>query len=72
MILYTTVPLEAVFAGGDRSGNMVELDLGSRWLLVEALPTGQARVIKLLSTDPADFLRPEWQPGQLINTILTQ
>ncbi len=72
MILYTTVPLEAVFAGDDRSGNMVELDLGSRRLLVEALPTGQARVIKLLSTDPADFLRPEWQPGQLLNTLLAR
>jgi len=66
VILYTVMPLEAVFAGDDKAGSMLELDLGSRRLLVEPLPAGQARIVKLLSTDPADFLRPEWQPGQVI------
>lgn len=34
-----------------------------RWALCRRAVDGTLRLERLLSTDPADFLRPEWWPG---------
>lgn len=36
---------------------------GGRQALCRREPDGRLRLERLLSTDPADFLRPEWVPG---------
>lgn len=61
MILHTVLPLEDVLQG--EVPTYRETISGGRHLLVEELPDGTRRVARLLSTDPADYLRSEWQPG---------
>lgn len=46
--------------------DIVEVTYHGKLLLVEPVSATQARVVRLISTDPADFLRPDLQPGSLI------
>lgn len=67
-MLYTVLPLEEVLEGIEQEpGPTVQLTLGG--ITVEAEPLGnfQARVVRVLSTDPRHFLEPHCQPGILIH-----
>ncbi len=80
-MLYTIVPIEDIFsgawdAGGNRGAGLtaeglaappVELPLGGRRLIVSPQPDGSARLVRLISTDPADYLDPRWQPGAAVS-----
>jgi hypothetical protein len=66
MILYTPLPLERVLEGWDRVAAGVEVEAGGARLLVEPCGPGLARVVRLLSTDPRDYLRPEFSPGAVL------
>ena len=46
---------------------VLEIVYRGKLLLVEPVSATQARVIRLVSTDPADFLRPDFQPGRLVS-----
>ncbi|NLJ25888.1 MAG: hypothetical protein GX354_10820, partial [Firmicutes bacterium] len=37
--------------------------------LVEPLQFAQGKIVRLLSSEPNDFLRPELQPGSIIDLI---
>ncbi|MEG6585480.1 YlzJ-like family protein [Dendrosporobacter sp. 1207_IL3150] len=67
MILWTVMPLEAVFPPDDFSPNYEEVDYEGIRLIVEKTSNEQCRIIRLLSTNPHDFLRNEIQPGMVIN-----
>lgn len=73
-MLWTIVPIEWVLAeeppGVDWSAGqaavapvLAEVTIGSGRVVLETGPDGRARVHRVLSTDPADYLRPELQPG---------
>ena len=64
MILWTIVPVEEVL-GESQDLQVAELSVGSRCLLLERHPDGQHRILRLLSTDPADYLDPRLMPGAL-------
>ncbi|HEY8416618.1 MAG TPA: YlzJ-like family protein [Limnochordales bacterium] len=63
MILWTIVPLEWVLDDDPAVPQLVEVPVGRMRVLVEAGADGGARIHRLLSTDPADYLHPELQPG---------
>lgn len=68
MILYTTTPYELLFPEEDtvyQSQQVIDCDAGQ--LVVERIDDGSFRVIRLLSSDPNAFLKPEYAPGSLLS-----
>ncbi len=64
MILYTPLPLEQVLEGHDKPLNPpVEMMIEGKQFVVEPTGTGEGRIVRLLSTDPADFLDERFSPG---------
>ena len=68
MILYTPMQLELVLEGFDTTQypDYKEIQFDGVPMLVEGAGFGQRRIIKLLSTNPYDYLRPEFLPGSII------
>ncbi|HYG59882.1 MAG TPA: YlzJ-like family protein [Symbiobacteriaceae bacterium] len=63
-ILWTAMPLELVTEGLlPQAEACVEQTVEGRLLLVTPSHDGYGTVQRLLSTDPADYLDPRWQPG---------
>jgi len=65
--LYTTLPEEVVLEGMDQQRNWIETEFEGIKMQVEPLSFGEARVVRIYSTDPRDFLNPRIQPGAVIN-----
>ncbi|HLT58375.1 MAG TPA: YlzJ-like family protein [Limnochordales bacterium] len=63
MILWTIVPVEWVLEEDGPSPPLMDVAVGALRLVLEAGADGSARIHRVLSTDPADYLRPELQPG---------
>ncbi len=70
VILYTPLQLELVLEGFDKTKypEYKEIQYKGVPVLVEGLDSGKQRIVKLLSTDPFDYLKPEMAPGSLIET----
>lgn len=67
MIFYTTVPLEVVFEGFDQfKPQYEEIQFEGVKLLVEPQGSYQAKIVRLLSTNPYDYLNPRFFPGNMI------
>ena len=63
-LLYTIFPPDLVLqAQTEEKRNFFSLDLDGRTLVLE-LRDGQPYVARLISTDPGDYLKPEYQPGE--------
>ncbi|NLJ34051.1 MAG: hypothetical protein GX349_05615 [Firmicutes bacterium] len=68
MILYTTMPLETVLQGlEDLHPSYLEMEVAGTRLVIEETGLGQGRIVRLLSTDPQDYLNPALQPGMVIS-----
>ena len=68
MILYTVLPIEDVLEGVEEDPvSTIELVMGGLALEVEPLGGFQARIVRVLSTNPNDFLLPHSQPGAIIH-----
>lgn len=69
MMLYTTMPIEAVLEGYDSfKPEYRELDYpGGGKLILEQLSPTEGRLVRLISSNPGDYLRPECQPGSIVN-----
>lgn len=63
MILWTVMPLELVFGIEEPSNPYEEIDYNGVRVLVEKFSSAQCRIVRILSTDPTHFLRPDLQPG---------
>lgn len=61
-MLWTIVPSE-LMEDEDAPTSLFEMSVGQARVLLESAPDGTRRVHRVLSTDPADYLRPELQPG---------
>lgn len=62
------MPMELVLDGIEGpSRPALEVRHHGRTLMVEPVTTAHARVIRLVSSDPADYLDPAWQPGRIIS-----
>lgn len=70
MILYTPVQLELVLEGFDQTNypDYEEINFKGVPMVVESTDFGRKRIVKLLSTDPYDYLKPEMTPGSIIET----
>lgn len=68
MILYTVMPIETVLEGLQPEDRRTfrDVPVGGVRLLVEEMSPGSGRIVRLLSTDPRDFLDPRYQPGSCL------
>jgi hypothetical protein len=66
MVIYTVLPPEEVIKPGEgESPHYFTIDMDGRTFVME-LVDGHARIVRLLSTNPSDYLNPEWQPGNKV------
>ncbi len=61
MVLYTIYPQEVVFHI-DEPRDYITVNLDNRIFVMEFI-NGQAQIVRLISSDPYDYLNPDWQPG---------
>ncbi|HHY42264.1 MAG TPA: hypothetical protein GX514_05390 [Thermoanaerobacterales bacterium] len=67
MVLYTSMPIELVMEGIDRKYEFKEVEIEGVKLIIEPIGINQGKIVKLLSTNPQDFLNPNFSPGKIIN-----
>lgn len=67
MILWSILPTEMVLDNVASPPDYEEVECSGMKCLVEKIGPRQCKVVRLLTTDPSDYLRTELQPG----TILT-
>lgn len=68
MIMYTSMPLEWVFEGYDQfNPNYAEIDYNGVKMLIEPSGPFQAKVVRLISGNPQDYLNPKYSPGAVIH-----
>lgn len=68
MIIYSVMPMEAIMKGMDETEyNFTEAEIDGVKMVVEYVPqTTEARIVRLLSPNPQDYLNPRFMPGQKI------
>ncbi|GAA0365941.1 YlzJ-like family protein [Bacillus horti] len=67
MIIYTSVPLEWVFAGYDSfQPEHEEIVHEGVQMVVEPCGAYQAKIVRLLSPNPQDYLNASLSPGSII------
>ncbi|WP_127580726.1 YlzJ-like family protein [Paenibacillus koleovorans] len=67
MIFYSCVPEEVVFENWDMPQEPI-IDVTVNGLLMQVQPVSahQARIVRLISPDPQQYLNPAYAPGQWI------
>ncbi len=66
MILYSIVPPELVFQNFEQENCQRVIDRNGILLLVTDEGTGWGKILRIISTNPADFLNEQYQPGKKI------
>ena len=68
--MWTIIPPEGVWEGiEEKPKDLLQLEWLGVQMLVEPLQFAQGKIVRLLSSEPNDFLRPELQPGSIIDLI---
>lgn len=75
MMFYTIVPLEIIFREEEPEEeepskdkmDEIEIKQSGVTLLVQPHLPGQYKINRIISTNPSDYLKPDWQPGSIIN-----
>lgn len=65
-MMHTIMPLEVVFEQANTPLTVQEISHAGVSLLVEPQTNGKNRVQRIISSNPADYLNPQLQPGNLI------
>lgn len=72
MIIWTIIPQEAIWPGDSSSLTEYEqVEYHGVQVLVEDIGGGQCRIARILTTNPADYLRTDLQPGAILNKKTT-
>jgi hypothetical protein len=68
--LYTPLPAEQVLEGSDKNINMKEINYKGVMMQVEVINERDYKIMRIISSDPNDYLNPELQPGKIIKNFL--
>jgi hypothetical protein len=60
------MPIETVLDGMETSPQYIEVEHNGRMLLLENIVHNQYKIVRLISTNPEEYLRSENQPGNII------
>lgn len=71
MILYTVLPIEQVLEGIERERHFVDIEIQGVTMTIEPVSAEEAMIVRIISTDPRDFLKPALQPGRKIRLTAT-
>ena len=66
MIIWSIVPPEIMFNTNESAPNYEEIEWNGLKCLVEKTSSTQCKVIRLLTTNPEDYLQIELQPGAIL------
>jgi hypothetical protein len=67
MTLYSVIPTEVIFHGMEQyNPHYEDIELHGVSMQVERISYNEARIVRLYSVNPQDFLKPELCPGTLI------
>jgi hypothetical protein len=68
--MWTIMPPDIIWEGIEkRPIDLLQIEWQGVQVLVEPLQFARGRIVQVLSTEPMDFLRPELQPGSIIELI---
>jgi hypothetical protein len=66
--IYSIMPDEQIFAGMDEMQDPVEeINLHGMIMQVQPINERQARIVRLISPNPQDYLNPAYAPGEVIH-----
>lgn len=67
MIMYSVIPLEQIFEGiENETSTLEEINIHGMIMEVQPIDSRQARIVRLISPNPQDYLNPAFAPGQII------
>ncbi|HBG21836.1 MAG: YlzJ-like family protein [Syntrophaceticus sp.] len=66
-VLYTPLPLELVMFTEDSTSPYQDIAIDGATLTVQPTATGMGKIVRINSTNPDHYLKPEFQPGQQIS-----
>ncbi|BAU27904.1 YlzJ-like protein [Aneurinibacillus soli] len=67
MIIYSAMPLELIFQNDSpESYENTEVQLNGLTMLVQPCGVNEARIVRLISPNPYDYMNPSYAPGQKI------
>lgn len=66
-MLWSVMPENVVFGGADADIRLLEGRVGSCDCRLRCAADGSLSIERLMSTDPADYLRRELAPGQRVH-----
>jgi len=66
MIIWSIVPPDIMWNAAENPPTYEEIEWGGMKCVVQKTGPTQCKVIRLLTTDPNDYLRMELQPGCLL------
>jgi hypothetical protein len=65
-VIYTILPLETVVEGMEKVKPYLEIEVQGVKMQVEQQDSSIYKIVRLLSSDPFDYLKEELQPGALL------
>ncbi|EGL81924.1 hypothetical protein CathTA2_2580 [Caldalkalibacillus thermarum TA2.A1] len=67
MIIYTSMPLELVYEGYEQfQPRYEEIDYNGVKMVIEPSGPFKAKIVRLISADPQDYLNPNYSPGSML------
>jgi len=60
------MPLEMVLEGMDKKYEFKEIEIDGVKLVIEPISINQGKIVQLLSSNPQDFLNPNFSPGKIV------
>lgn len=70
MIIYTPWPMEEMMnSTAQQNPQYRELEMGGTKILVEQTASDRCRVVRIMSTNPQDYLKAELQPGAELQVV---
>ncbi len=70
-MLYTIIPEEYIFEENNAlpETNQAEIEVrqGSLSLICHHSSSGELIINRIISSNPQDYLNPDWQPGSVLN-----
>lgn len=67
-MIYSVVPVEQIMSSTEdvSPAEIEEMTIDGRVMQVQAINAKQAQIVRLISTDPLDYLNPAYAPGQIV------
>lgn len=66
MLLWTILPLEAIFPTEAFHPDYDEIEYQGARMVVEKVSPDSCQIVRIISTNPQDYLRIELQPGKVL------